>query len=112
MFAVYPIDTEARCFVRRKCRVAAATPDKYECQYCHRTFAKQYNLLIHERCHHKDENENTLNGLHPCDICGKIFGKAESLKNHRYVTKISSKSNKFRVLSIIILVIGWTLNIF
>jgi len=82
MFAVYPIDTEHKCFVRRKCRVAAANPDKYECQYCHRTFAKQYNLLIHERIH-KDENENTLNGLHPCDICGKVFGKAESLKNHR-----------------------------
>ena len=86
MFAVYPIDTEARCFVRRKCRVAAATPDKYECQHCHRTFAKPYNLLIHERIH-KDENENTLSGLHPCDICGKVFGKAESLKNHRYVLK-------------------------
>ena len=86
MFAVYPIDTEARCFVRRKCRVAAATPDKYECQHCHRTFAKPYNLLIHERIH-KDENENTLSGLHPCDICGKVFGKAESLKNHRWVSK-------------------------
>ena len=94
MFAVYPIDTEHKCFVRRKCRVAAANPDKYECQYCHRTFAKQYNLLIHERIH-KDENENTLNGLHPCDICGKVFGKAESLKNHRYVVILNLLSTPY-----------------
>lgn len=82
MFAVYPIDTEARCFVRRKCRVAATNPEVYECRHCQRSFTKQYNLVIHERIH-KDENENTLNGLHSCDICGKIFGKAESMKNHR-----------------------------
>jgi uncharacterized Zn-finger protein len=77
MFAVYPYPSEARYLSRKKCRAAVET---YDCKVCQRSFTKQYNLLIHERTHSKEDNYSLFN----CNICGKAFKKAENMKNHRY----------------------------
>ena len=66
MFAVYnPLETG---LVRRKCR-ASAQETSYECRICHRSFAKQYNLMIHERVHDSSPTSNDENSnLFSCDI--------------------------------------------
>ena len=78
MFAVYPLDAEARSVARRKAR---ASVESYECHVCKRSFTKQYNLLIHQRAAHKGAGEGDV--ANACDICGKVFKNVEAMKCHR-----------------------------
>jgi len=83
MFAVYPpiATSEARFLAAstRGSKKSKAAVETYDCKHCNRSFNKQYNLLIHERSHEKNENQ-TLFG---CNICGKAFKNMNNMKNHR-----------------------------
>ena len=91
MFTIYSIEAAASEAAtsrgtKPKSRLSSVSPESHDCRYCSRSFSKQYNLLIHERTHKQQASSEAANPplcLSMCDICGKVFRKAESMRNHR-----------------------------
>ena len=51
-------------------------PDKFRCPFCHMTFADSSSLKRHGLVHQEGGN-------FPCDECGKVLKKKDSLKDHK-----------------------------
>lgn len=57
----------------------------YKCSACNRTFNRLYHLKRHVLIHEDSESvlKSSFHGKEVCDICGQMFAKRSSLKNHK-----------------------------